>query len=306
MLGLSILIPTFNDECASLVSDLLRQCRRFRTGTADGWEYEIVVADDGSTDSAVVAANAVIATQPRCRLIMSGRNSGRAAIRNSLAREARYDRLLFIDSDMTVIRRDFISRYAEAASSAEIVYGGYDVPAQNGLDGNLRYIYERASRFAHTADKRRLNPYRDFHTSNFMIPRAVMLAHPLDEHFRHYGYEDVAYGEELRKAGIGIRHIDNPMGFCRFESNAGFVSKTEEGLHTLAGFRDRLEGYSRLLALVSRLDRLHLTAIVRGVLSPLMPVLRNNLMGRKPSLKAFSLYKLGYLLRLLQTSGTLS
>lgn len=300
MNGLSILIPTFNDECVSLVKDLLGQSTSFFLDSSiyEADAFEIIVADDGSTAKQVMEANKGINYMPHCRIIFREKNAGRAAIRNFLASEAKFNNLLFIDSDMKVIRHDFISNYMDNAGKEEIIYGGYDVPEQEELKDNLRYKYERSCSKAHTSDKRQKNPYLDFHTSNFLIPDNIMKAHPLDEQFRHYGYEDVAYGEELRTTGIAIRHIDNPMGFCRFESNANFVSKTEEGLRTLYEFREQLKGYSRLLTLVDRLKHLHLLRPLSTFLMPFMPALRNNLVGNSPSLKCFSLYKLLYFISL--------
>lgn len=293
MKGLSILIPTYNDECLTLVKDLLLQCEALSWKEAD---FEIIVADDGSTDRDVIETNKTINTLPHCRIIFRETNAGRAAIRNFLAAEARYASLLFIDSDMTIIRNDFVGKYISYSSSVEIIYGGYDVPRQSGMNHNLRYIYERSCLSAHTSEKRGLHPYNDFHTSNFMVPKTIMMEHPLDENFRNYGYEDVAYGEELRKAGIKVRHIDNPMGFCRFEDNAAFISKTEEGLRTLAKFRSQLLNYSRLLSIIKNLKNMHLAGFFHLLLAPWLPVMRRKLTGNNPDVKVFSLYKLNFLL----------
>lgn len=293
---LSVLIPTFNDECLSLVKDLMAQCQKV---FHERGEFEIIVADDGSTDQSVKEANKAINTLDNCRIIFRKKNAGRAAIRNFLVSEASYSTLLFIDSDMTVIRQDFISKYANNWSPTNIIYGGYEVPEQKNLGNNLRYVYERACRNDHTAERRQQHPYKDFHTSNFLVPRSVMITHPLDENYRNYGYEDVAYGEEILKAGIKVSHIDNPMGFCRFESNKNFIAKTEEGLRTLVKFRSQLEGYSRLLAVVNKLEKIHVLTIVRLTLKPWLPLLRKILIGNNTNVKLFNIYKLGYLLSII-------
>ena len=101
--SLSILIPTFNDLCVNLVEGLRLQAEE--TGIA----YEILVADDGSTDEDVVRQNNVISQWPNCRYLRHTDNIGRAAIRNLLARTAQHEWLLFIDSDMTLIRPDFLA-----------------------------------------------------------------------------------------------------------------------------------------------------------------------------------------------------
>ena len=62
---LSILIPTYNDACTQLVSDLQRQAERL------GMErYEIVVADDGSTDATLDYIESF--NDSRIRIIRSG------------------------------------------------------------------------------------------------------------------------------------------------------------------------------------------------------------------------------------------
>ncbi len=286
-MSLSILIPTFNDECHALVSALALQAQ-----AVEGLQWEILVADDGSTDPHVVAANKRIEQLEHCKYIIRCENSGRAAIRNFLVQKAQYERLLFVDADMKVVRADFVQRYLDCDGT--VIYGGYTVG--KGTRDNLRYLYERASEPAQTAERRAMKPYQDFHTSNFMIQRTLMLSTPLDERFRHYGYEDVLFGKQFQEKGIQIHHIDNPTGFYTFEDNAHFVAKTEEGLRTLYQFRDELTGYSHLLQVVNKLQRLHLVRPLQWLFRLSGSALRRNLCGNRPSLLFFRCYKLGYFL----------
>ena len=289
---LSVLIPTYNCICLPLVEQL--HVLLLKTGIP----FEIIVADDGSDDPATISANEAISAIPSCQYIIRSQNIGRAAIRNFLAQTARYAYLLFIDSDMTVVRTDYIDKYL-SMENADVIDGGVVIGGDaETLKGNLRYLYEKASENEHTAEKRQQNPYCDFHTANFLIRREIMLSHPFDERFRYYGYEDVLFGKQLRADHIAITHIDNPMGFCTFESNSDFMSKTEEGLRTLHQFRNDLRGYSRLLTIV---DGIHISAVrvlIRLVFQLLAPLARRNLCSRHPSLRLFSLYKLGYFLSL--------
>ncbi len=287
---LSILIPTYNDVCTTLVEELSRQA-----AAIEGLHYEILVADDGSTDETVIDTNRAINKLPNSRYIERGFNSGRAAIRNFLVEQAQYCWLLFIDGDMTVESHDFLSRYMNSENT-EVVYGGYCVGA--GSDDNLRYRYEKAAEGLHTAEERSKRPYQDFHTSNFMVRRQVMTDHPFDERFRHYGYEDVLFGKQLRQQQIRITHIDNPVCFQLFETNAQFVKKTEEGLRTLYAFREDLRGYNGLLTLVNGIHLDIVRATIRGCHRLLATLERRNLEGRHPNLTIFKLYKLGYYLSL--------
>ena len=289
-MSLSILIPTHNDECYNLVEALARQA-----AAISGLLWEILVADDGSTDQQTIDVNQEINRMENCSYILRNKNSGRSAIRNFLAQQAQYERLLFVDADMTIVRPDYLQRYID--SSDEVIYGGYIVG--NGSEQNLRYRYERAGEHLHSAQRRSLKPYRDFHTSNFLISRKLMTAHPLDERFQHYGYEDVLYGKHFQEQGIPIRHIDNPLGFCTFEDNTHFVKKTEEGICTLYQFRQELQGFSNILTATDRLRQWHLIPVCRLCYRLFAPLLRRNLCGNHPSLTVFKCYKLGYYINIL-------
>ena len=285
MKDISILIPTYNGICLTLVQALHQQAEALPIS------YEIIVADDGSTQQSTILANRTINQMTHCRYVERPENTGRAAIRNYLASQAKYPWLLFIDSDMEVCRADYLRQYATSEGEA-IVYGGVVIgPLQSG---NLRSMYEKAAESKHTYEERQQSPYRDFHTANFMIQRALMIEHPFDERFRNYGYEDVLFGKAMEQAGVPILHIDNPMSFEIFEENEHFVSKTEEGLRTLYQFRHELKGYSRLLDRVQDLPR----TPIRWWHQLFGAIERKHLTGRHPSLWVFNMYKIGYFLSL--------
>ncbi len=288
---LSILIPTFNDDCRALATDLANQAR-----SAGLSAWEVVVADDGSTDKSVVALNETLNHIPGCRFVKRGRNIGRAAIRNFLVEQSMGDHLLFIDADMSLVDTHYLEKYERAQGLAPVVYGGYSVG--KGNRSNLRYIYEKNGEKNHSAELRSRHPYQDFHTSNFMITRQLIEAIPFDERFRHYGYEDVLFGKQLLAHAIPILHIDNPVCFNRFEANEDFIRKTEEGLRTLHTFRKDLKGYSPLLDLAEKIEKTHLKRLAANTLRIFNKSLLTHAVSNKPCLLAFNLYKLGYYLNL--------
>lgn len=117
---ISILIPTYNHRCFPLVKELARQA-----SLLERLRWEIIVAEDGSTDERAIEANAQVNSIAHCRQIVLPGNLGRAAIRNYLASQARHSWLLFIDSDMSISLEDYLLRFL--STKGEVVYGGYHV-----------------------------------------------------------------------------------------------------------------------------------------------------------------------------------
>ena len=65
--SLSILIPTYNNVCLELVRDL--QAQASILSSENDFEYEIIVADDGSTDKNTIEKNSEINGLDNCRYI---------------------------------------------------------------------------------------------------------------------------------------------------------------------------------------------------------------------------------------------
>ena len=287
---LSILIPTYNTPCVPLVEALYRQAQ----GIA-GLSFEIIVADDGSTDKAITADNDKgIAPLPHCQHIIRPTNCGRAAIRNFLAQSASYRWLLFMDCDVS-IDDGFLAHYLPCDTSP-VTYGGVRIGGSSSIwKDNLRYRYEKKNEQRHTTAQRSLRPHQSFRTTNFMVEKSVVLAHPFEIEINTYGYEDVLFGKELCNSGIPIHHLDNPVVYTHYEDNALFTAKTEEALETLARHQTSLMGYSRLLQLKGRIHDAHLAWLARGFFHVTQKALRGNLCGHHPQLWVYNLYRIGYL-----------
>ncbi len=324
---LSILIPTYNNVCVELVKSLQAQASLLSASfssslssssssslssssssssdsniiLSSAFEYEILVADDGSTDSSSIESNRIINSLEHCRYIERKQNTGRAAIRNFLAREAKYPWLLFIDSNMQVISKSFLARYRNA-KQCDVIYGGYqikrDAETQERFQYNLRYTFELASPQNGDYRLRQANPYADFHTSNFMVKRNILLTHPFDERFTHYGYEDVIWGKTLKDNHIHIEHMDNPLGYPHFIGNMSFLLKTEESLCNLYQFRKELKGYSKVIDYAHRLKSWHLYPVCQRLFPLLSLPIKARLTGNKPSIFWFNIYKLLYYIHL--------
>ena len=304
-IDLSILLPSYNNVCVSLVQVLQRQADALRGKLDKPFRYEIIVADDGSTDAACIDANRVIGDMLHCRYLRMEQNVGRAQIRNVLISESRGDYVLLIDSDLFLCDDNYLYKYA--TSTADVVYGGTRIGGEGfamvdneanteNLKGNLRYIYEKKAEPSHRAAFRQLRPNQEISVCNLYARRDIMEAHPFDSRFKAYGYEDVLFGKRLAESGIEVTHIDNPVLINEFEPNSVFVKKTEEAILTLCRFEQDLEGYSNLKTKVTSLGRYIPLSLFRLWHRIMKNKEKRNLTGSKPSLLLFKLYKLGFFL----------
>lgn len=304
-IDLSILLPSYNNVCVSLVQVLQRQADALRGKLDKPFRYEIIVADDCSTDAACIDANRVIGDMLHCRYLRMEQNVGRAQIRNVLISESRGDYVLLIDSDLFLCDDNYLYKYATL--TADVVYGGTRIGGEGfamvdneanteNLKGNLRYIYEKKAEPSHRAVFRQLRPNQEISVCNLYARRDIMEAHPFDSRFKAYGYEDVLFGKRLAESGIEVTHIDNPVLINEFEPNSVFVKKTEEAILTLCRFEQDLEGYSNLKTKVTTLGRYIPLSLFRLWHRIMKNKEKRNLTGSKPSLLLFKLYKLGFFL----------
>lgn len=96
-MDISIIIPVYNGEetlieCLDAVNILNYDCH----------SYEIVIVNDGSTDNSLCIAEKYQAINSNIRIVSLPQNSGRIIARETGAKNARFDNLLFVDSRIIV------------------------------------------------------------------------------------------------------------------------------------------------------------------------------------------------------------
>lgn len=178
----SIVIPAYNEE-ANLPATL--RAAREAMEAAGAQPFEIIVADDDSTD-----ATAAVAHENGARVIRSGkRNIG--ASRNAGAREARGEVLIFIDAD-TLITPGTV-RGAIAALDSGAIGGGaaiaWSEPVNNHAANGCLRLWNWYSKV------RRL-PAGSFF---FMLKTDFDAVGGFDERF--YASEELHLGKALKKRG---------------------------------------------------------------------------------------------------------
>jgi len=128
---ISIIVPVYNnpDDVTECIAAIRKSAPR---------DAEILVVDDGSTDSTPAVAAAAGA-----RVLNLAENSGPAAARNYGARHAYGDILVFVDADV-VLAPDALQKITESfAARADIaaVFGSYDAtPRAPGLLSQYRNL----------------------------------------------------------------------------------------------------------------------------------------------------------------------
>lgn len=274
---LSILIPTFNFDSTYLVEELFNQCIN------NDVEFEILVYDDGSK-STLNKNNQKINSFKNCIFKELPNNIGRSAIRNLLAKNAKYNSLLFVDSGVFPKNKKFIESYIK--SSIGVVNGGMThakKPPKKPF--KLRWIYTK---------------YREknaFCSSNFLIKKAIFEKYPFDETIKTYGYEDVLFFDNLQKNNIDILKIDNPVIHNADDDATAFVKKTECALNNLLNLTNtnRLNSQEiKILLIYNKVESIKLTNFTIQLFKWLRPTLIKNFNSSCPLLFLFDFYRFGY------------
>lgn len=291
---ISICIPVYNYNVLPLVEALCA------IRDKQALDVEIIVADDGS-DQEARKQNKVISDWEGVFYFEKEENVGRSAIRNYLASKSTKEYILFIDADSEMASENFILNYINALNEGKVICGGTAYGAKpTDKDFILRYVYG-INREVRSVEERRSNPYRSFSANNFCIERALFLRHQFDEQIKSYGHEDTLLGLALKKEGITIHHIDNPLVHIGLEPAMDFIEKTNFGLENLILILNNRPELNEMTEEVKVLNYFFVLKKwkVIGLFSFLFSVfqkgLLKNLTGLQPSLFYFDLYKLGYL-----------
>lgn len=289
---ISILIPTYNYSVLSLVENLQKQC-----GNASV-TYEILVLDDASTEKTSLEENSRINFLEHCRYEVLDKNIGRSSIRNLLAKNAKYNWLLFLDADTFPSSPEFIATYLEVFREDNfVVFGGIKYPENNSKNFSLRYRYGTERESLSLAERLK-NPYRSFITMGFAIKKEVFQNVKFNEKLAGYGYEDSVFANELQENNVPLLHIDNPVVHLNLETNEVFIKKSKLALQNLLNFYNQgaVDAETvKILKTYLKLKKWNLLFAVRGFFKIFERPLLKNLHSPKPSLFLFDLYRLGYL-----------
>lgn len=292
---LSILIPTYNYDCTELVFELNRQC------VNQSIDFEILVIDDGSR--LFQSQNQAINSLAFSSYEILPENVGRSRVRNLLAQKAKFENLLFLDSDVMPTSTEFIGNYLGEIGGEKVISGGltYDQkkPATQFM---LRWKYGH-QREARSVEVRSGIPHQALLSSNFMISKSVMQRVPFNENLPNLRREDTLFSYDLMKRKIEVVHIDNPVMHLGVDSFEVTIQKEHESLTGLKYIYDHqliADDYFKLLELYSVLRKRRLTSAFAFLFRKFRSKMLKNLASDNPSLKIFDLYRIGFLCQISQ------
>lgn len=201
---LSVVVPVYNGgtQLGRYLDALL---------ASDYKPFEIIVADDGSTDGAAAAAAGRLRG---IEVVTLDANSGPAAARNRGAARARGEILLFVDSDV-LVRRDTLSRVAaffREQPAAAAVFGSYDDAPEAA-----NFVSQYKNLLHHFTHQQASMRAETFWAGCGAVRRAAFEAvGGFDEReYRNPSIEDIELGLRLRRAklvvvldkGLQVKHL---------------------------------------------------------------------------------------------------
>ena len=196
--------------------DLLRQTldALIQQDAGPGRNWEVVVVNDGSTDSTGKFLKTVdgTGTNPLLRVVTPPHNVGRARARNLGARAAAGQYILFMDDDIVApegLVRAHLDLLDSSDTSGTI---GYAITAPSVVDApHFSYLDTRGVAKLSGG----IAPGRFFVTQNATIDREAFLSiGGFDEEFSSYGFEDMEVAFRLEEeAGVKFRVLKHPVPF---------------------------------------------------------------------------------------------
>lgn len=203
---ISVIVPTFNNRRV-----LEKTLEALQVQTFPAKDYEIVVADDGSTDGTAEMVQTASGRAPIRYLAQA--HAGRSAARNLAARAARGRILLFVDSDIWAMPELLAAHHRH-----------YPPGVRNlGVQGrSLTHPDTRVTTFMKAKEitpdltvrrRRNLSPMHII-TRNFSILREeFQAAGGFDEAFTGYGWEDIELAMRLRSRGVTFEYEPDALAY---------------------------------------------------------------------------------------------
>ena len=289
---ISILIPCFDYNAYPLVSILEKQALMLKI------DFEIICIDDGSFSSKN-DVNQKINLLTNSKFIESKKNIGRIKNRLLLAEKSQYEWLIFLDVDTLPNEDNFLKNYINQLNKGMMIIGGCIYKEPENENFSLRYKFGKL-REEINSNIRNKNPYKYISSCNFMCHRNVLIDVLSSIKSISYG-NDYIFGSLIKKMGIDVNHIDNPVLIDNIDENQIFIKKTHHALDNLiSSYNNKIikKHSISILKAYMILDNLLLKNVFVKITDLYRNLLKRNLYKKDPNLFLFDLYRLNYLCKI--------
>ncbi|WP_338645838.1 glycosyltransferase family 2 protein [Flavobacterium sp. KS-LB2] len=288
---LSILVPIYNYNVYPLVVALHKQCTDCEIA------FEILCQDDAS-NSSVNALNEKVNALSNCSFISLKENVAHRENRNSLANQAKFDYLLFIDGDSIIIHEHYIKKYINNLLDFDVIYGGRLHPEKCPSNNQkLRWKYGKYIEDKSAANRKK-KPYQSLLFNNTVIKKNCFNKVKFDKNIKKYGHDDTQLSYQLSLLKSKVNHIENPVEHGDIDTNLVYLNKTKESLENLISLYEEEKidvKFVRLIQLYHFLKKTKTTFIISKIHSIFEKYVVQNLTGNHPNLFLFNWYRVGYL-----------
>ncbi len=256
--ALSVVLPTHN-RC-----QLLRRVLAAYDAQSGAEPFELIVADDASSDGTDALLRSFVPTRYRLVPTRLDRGAGPGQARNAAISRSSAPLLLLVGDDI-VPAGDLVTRHLEAhrrrPQALWAVLGLTTWPDELPVNSLMRHVDGVGGQqfgYAHIRDGQELD-FRHFYTSNVSVKRELLdKVRPwFDPDFVHAAYEDAELAYRLtRQAGLRIRfeasarathhHPYDVVGFAERQYRCGLMASLLLRKHPELRSRFRAERLRRL------------------------------------------------------------
>jgi glycosyltransferase involved in cell wall biosynthesis len=281
----SILIPVYNTTIQSLAEELAKQAEELTP------RFQLLFIDDCSElSSSYINQKVKQLTNVEYQVLTE--NIGRAAIRNKLFKEAKYDLCIALDGDVSMIKNDFIKSYLSVLKEDNILVGGHVYQADPPRDpAKYLHWYYGSKIESGLVVLRQAKPYTSFMSSNFACSKQTFATIQFDEAIVDYGHEDTLFGIKAEQLGVEILHIANPVRHDGLDTVAIFLDKQQKAVRNLKELYQK-EELKEALRRHSKLIKIGRLLVFGFFVSFFKYPIHKNLRGNNPNLIFLQIQKL--------------
>lgn len=198
---ITIIIPAYNAEktiektLASLKNQSLK-------------DFEVIIVDDSSTDNTIDTAKRFFRN-----VIKNKGRKGPAGARNTGIKEAKTEKLAFIDSDCFA-DKDWIKNIYKELEKEDVVMGIVKIPESNYIGNSISLLgFPGGGNLGFEKVWKVRNGYTDHITScNFGIKKSIFIKYGFfDDTFPYAGSEDPEFSIKIFKQGVKIKYSKKPL-----------------------------------------------------------------------------------------------